>query len=54
MPTLPAGDIEHAGTDGKGQDVDQPGDVAPVESFAEQRRVLGEVMGVEVRRPPLA
>jgi hypothetical protein len=53
MSALTAGHIEDARPDGKLEEVDQPGGVAAILLRGEKRLVLEQIVGVEVRRPPL-
>ena len=54
MTTLAAGDVEDARTDRELEDLDQPPGVATILLRREERLVLEQIVGVEVRRPPLA
>ncbi|GJG88600.1 hypothetical protein tb265_37810 [Gemmatimonadetes bacterium T265] len=53
MSALAARAVEDACAGGKLEKVDQARDLAPVPRLGEERFVLGEVVRVEVRRPPV-
>ena len=48
MSALAAGDVENSRAHRELENVDQPGDVAPILPGREERLVLEQVMGVEV------
>ena len=52
MPSLATRDVEDPRTDRQLENVQQPGDIAAVLLGSEQRLVLEQVVGVEIRRPP--
>jgi hypothetical protein len=54
VASLAARHVEQARTGGQREDLDQPRDLATVAREVEDRFVLEEVMGVEVRLPPFA
>ena len=53
MPALPTGNVEDPRTDRQLEDLDEPRRIAAVLLRGEERLVLEQVVGVEVRRPPL-
>ena len=54
MASLAARAFENASARRESEDLDQPRDLSPVPLEREERLVFEEVLGVEVRRPPVA
>ena len=52
MTSLPAGYIENPGAGRQAENVDQPRDFVPVALELEDRLILEEIMGIEIRLPP--
>ena len=53
MTPLTARDIQNARASGKAKQLDQPTDIATIAREIEDRLILEQILGVEVRLPPI-
>jgi hypothetical protein len=53
MPPLTTGDVENASTGRQGEQFQEATYLAPIARQVEDRLVLEQIVGVEVRLPPL-